>query len=236
MFSFTTRVGQPMGKPPYPGVARPLLFSPERFRGRDARAGVSPTLRNQVLSLTGRDREGLPRRGPEVILWRETQGPPRGGDARAGVSPTSGTRSSPSQGETERVFRREACGCEGVAARHRFLHARGQQPGFLLVLIPRLHASFPPVISKTLAHKPPRPTQTSALADTQGEKPLIPPPHSGGDRRPRPARSPPGCSMGRKMAAPDAHPPGRSALSRRYGAPAQIPMRPRPRYVFFRSA
>jgi len=51
MLSLTARTGQPMGKPPYPGVARPLLFSPERFRGRDARAGVSPTLREQVLSL-----------------------------------------------------------------------------------------------------------------------------------------------------------------------------------------
>jgi len=38
-------------------VGRPLLFSP--VEGRDARAGGSPNLRNQVLSLGGRDREGL---------------------------------------------------------------------------------------------------------------------------------------------------------------------------------
>jgi len=56
------------------GVARPLLVSPESFRGRDARARVSLNLRNEVLSLVGRDREGLPRRGPQVILWRDREG------------------------------------------------------------------------------------------------------------------------------------------------------------------
>jgi len=51
MFSLNPRVVQPMGESQYPGVARPLLFSP--MKGRDARAGVSLYLRNPVLSLTG---------------------------------------------------------------------------------------------------------------------------------------------------------------------------------------
>jgi len=44
--------------------------------GRDAGARVSPNLWNQVLSLQGRDREGLARRGPQVILWRHREGLP----------------------------------------------------------------------------------------------------------------------------------------------------------------
>jgi len=109
MFSLNPRIGPPMGKSQNPGVARPLLFSPESFRGRDARARGSLNLRNQVLSLAGRD-------------------------ARAQVSPTSGTRSSPSQGETERVFlaggRRSSSGerqrdREGLPTRRVCLCAKG---------------------------------------------------------------------------------------------------------------
>jgi len=53
----TAKVVQPMGKSQNPSVARPLLFSP--MKGRDARTRVSPNIREQVLSLAGRDREGL---------------------------------------------------------------------------------------------------------------------------------------------------------------------------------
>jgi len=64
MFGRKPRIGQPVGHSQNPGVARPLLFFPESFRGRDSRAEGSPNLRNQVLSLKGRDREGLAYRGP----------------------------------------------------------------------------------------------------------------------------------------------------------------------------
>jgi len=97
-----------MGDSQYPGVGSPLLFSPERFRGRDARAGVSLNLRNQVLFLTGRDREGLPHRGPQVILWGETEKALLSGrDARAQIPPTSGKKFSPLQGAVGHPLERQ---------------------------------------------------------------------------------------------------------------------------------
>jgi len=70
-----------------------------------------------------RDRESLPRRGPQVILRRETE---RilltGGDARARVSPTSGTRSSHPQGAAGDPLERDR---EGLAYRERH-----KGPGF----------------------------------------------------------------------------------------------------------
>jgi len=54
MFYLNPRVGSPMGVSQHPGVGRPLLFSP--MEGRDAAARVSPNLRENVLSLVGRDR------------------------------------------------------------------------------------------------------------------------------------------------------------------------------------
>jgi len=79
------------------------LVLPRTLSGGDARARVSLNLRNQVLSLVGRDREGLPRRGPSAILWRETKRVFR---------------------RKEKVFRRKERVCrreEGICARRRGL-------------------------------------------------------------------------------------------------------------------
>jgi len=63
---------------------------PKAFGGETQGAGGSPDRREQVLSCEGEDPSCSP-------LWRgETQGPV--------VRPTSGTRSSPPEGETERVL------------------------------------------------------------------------------------------------------------------------------------
>jgi len=101
---------------------------------------------------------------------------------------TCGTKSSPSQGETERVFAargrrsssgerrrrssnaksvsvREECVYEGVVARHRSLHERGQRPWSLLVLMP----PFRPSSARSLASTKPRPTHTSDLPDALRE-------------------------------------------------------------------
>jgi len=120
MYSLTARTSQPMGKSQHPGVGRPLLFSPTK--GRDARAGVSLSLREPgPLPLRERQRgspsqgaAGHPlerQRGSRLqdrrkglgfaqyhvvvvagVLDGETQGPV--------FRSTSGTRSSPSQGAT----------------------------------------------------------------------------------------------------------------------------------------
>jgi len=53
MFGREPRGVQPMGKSQIPGVGRPLLFSPESFRGRTRGLGFRSTSGNQVLSLAG---------------------------------------------------------------------------------------------------------------------------------------------------------------------------------------
>jgi len=171
-----------MGESQNLGVGRPLLFSP--MEGRDARAWVSLSLRNQVLSLAGgrRSSSGEKQRGSF--------------DAKN------------DSGREERF-------CEGVAARHGSLHARGQRPGSLLVLMP----SFHPSSARSLATKTPRHTHTSDLPDTQRQmiQPRIPPtadPSATLWRRrapPQPGRRAPGHVLRDEKRLHRVHPPGRSA-------------------------
>jgi len=49
------------------------LVLPRKLSGERRRGPSFANLREKVLSLAGRDREGLVCRGPEVILWRETE-------------------------------------------------------------------------------------------------------------------------------------------------------------------
>jgi len=102
-------------------AARPLLFSPERFRGRDARAWGSLNLRNQVLSLIGRDREGLATPG---VCVSPIGGPILGLRPNIGLQPVSpptilGLHHNPSgKQEQTRIIeprpRRERSGCRVV--------------------------------------------------------------------------------------------------------------------------
>jgi len=91
MFYLTPRVSPPMGKSQNPGVGRPLLVSP--MEGRDARAWVSPNLRNQVLSLAGGRRSSSGERHGVSLV---------GGDARAGASLNLREKSSLPRRERQR--------------------------------------------------------------------------------------------------------------------------------------
>jgi len=157
---------------------------------------------------------------------------------------TCGTKSSPSQGETERVFAargrrsssgerrrrssnaksvsvREECVYEGVVARHRSLHERGQRPWSLLVLMP----PFRPSSARSLASTKPRQHEASPHAHERsprcaaGDHPTaIPPQRSGGDGRlPNLREAFRRCSPGRETAAP-------GALSRAIRAAAGPPL------------
>jgi len=110
MFSLTARIGPPMGESQNLGVGRPLLFSP--MEGRDARAWVSLSLRNQVLSLAGgrRSSSGERQRGSPSQwavghpLERDTGSPWRGETQGPRFRSASGNRSSPQKGKTPLVL------------------------------------------------------------------------------------------------------------------------------------